>query len=762
MSTPKCDPREASSKPNRLWLADPFLFPLLLRDAQEYLLDRGQRSILFWDTLRRRGDNARRLQLLGHPPVLQYEYNLLLDGRRFPRPVNYALLQIRPERSVPTDARRRPFVIIDPRAGHGPGIGGFKQESEVGMALRAGHPVYFVSFFPRPMPGQTLADVARAEALFIEEVARRHPDADKPCVIGNCQAGWAVASLAAVRPEIMGPLILSGAPLAYWSGASGKNPMRYAGGLLGGQWVESLACDLGHGLFDGAYLVQNFENLNPANTLWTKYYSLYSKIDTEAERFLEFERWWSGYFLMNAEEMDAIVSDLFIGNKLARGLAAGIAGKSIDLRNIRSPVVVFASRGDNITPPQQALNWIEDVYGNDRALRESGRVIVYLLHESVGHLGIFVSGGVARKEYAQLIGTLEMIDALPPGLYQMIIQPVDAAGSTVAGGPPYSVRFEIRNLSDIHGMEGRRRDEQYFVAVDGVSRLGEAVYQAFWGPWVRFVSSDWSAEWLRQCHPLRMQRRLWSGQNPLLAGISGLAPTIRRFRRPASESNLFHAQEELASLAISATLDLYREWRDAASEALFKLAYGPLAWGACFRPTPSRKQSDAPAAPAAFIGKRHLTEGGPLAAILRMLAASCLDAGVFDYRSVGALRSLLSYSAFRNVTPTELKALFREQAALLRRYPKLAIDALPDMLLDPATRQDVIGTVAEVLRAGAGGRIPDGPLSQRICQAVGRDFTVRAPGHRACKVSSSGRLLRKPVANGANTLARRSPVLKEI
>jgi len=60
----------------------------------------------------------------------------------------------------------------------------------------------------------------------------------------------------------------------------GVNPMRYSGGLLGGSWLTALAGDLGNGLFDGAWLVKNFEDLNPANTLWTKQYNLFSKIDT--------------------------------------------------------------------------------------------------------------------------------------------------------------------------------------------------------------------------------------------------------------------------------------------------------------------------------------------------------------------------------------------------------------------------------------------------------------------------------------------------
>ena len=143
--------------------------------------------------------------------------------------------------------------------------------------------------------------------------------------------------------------------------------MRYTGGLLGGSWLTALMGDLGNGKFDGAWLVSNFENLNPANTLWTKHYNLYSKIDTEAPRYLEFEQWWGGHVLLNAEEMQFIVDELFVGNKLATAEIVSSDGTRIDLRNIRSPIVVFCSKADNITPPQQALGL------DPRPLRERRR-----------------------------------------------------------------------------------------------------------------------------------------------------------------------------------------------------------------------------------------------------------------------------------------------------------------------------------------------------------------------------------------------------
>ena len=120
--------------------------------------------------------------------------------------MNYALVRIVPPAGVTIDPTKRPFIVVDPRAGHGPGIGGMKQDSEIGVALAAGHPCYFIGFLPEPMPGQTIEDVCRAEAVFVEEVAARHPEAEgKPMVIANCQAGWQIMMMAAIGPDLHGP-----------------------------------------------------------------------------------------------------------------------------------------------------------------------------------------------------------------------------------------------------------------------------------------------------------------------------------------------------------------------------------------------------------------------------------------------------------------------------------------------------------------------------------------------------------------------------
>src|SRR6516162_1547132 len=114
--------------------------------AIEYMVDAAQRSVLFWDVMRQRGNQYREHIAEKAPHVLNYEPQLVIDGRTLKRPVNYVLVRIVPPAGIEINLTKRPFVIVDPRAGHGPGIGGFKADSEIGVALKAGHPCYFVGF----------------------------------------------------------------------------------------------------------------------------------------------------------------------------------------------------------------------------------------------------------------------------------------------------------------------------------------------------------------------------------------------------------------------------------------------------------------------------------------------------------------------------------------------------------------------------------------------------------------------------------------
>jgi pimeloyl-ACP methyl ester carboxylesterase len=714
--------------------------------AVEYLVDAAQRSVLFWDVMRQRGNQYREHLEETAPHVLDYEVELLVDGRKLDRPVNYALVRIVPPAGTEIDPKRRPFIVIDPRAGHGPGIGGFKADSEIGVAFKAGHPCYFVGFLPDPMPGQTIGDIGRAEAKFLEKVIALHPQADgKPCVIGNCQAGWAVMMLAALRPELFGPMIIAGSPLSYWQGVHGKNPMRYTGGLLGGTWLTAFASDLGAGKFDGAWLVQNFENQNPANTLWTKQYNLYSKIDTEAPRYLGFERWWGGHVNLNAEEIQFIVDELFVGNNLAAGNIRTSDGTAIDLRNIRSPIVVFCSQGDNITPPQQALGWILDLYEDLDEIRAYGQTIVYTIHDTIGHLGIFVSSGVARKEHGEFSSNIDLIDTLPPGLYEAKFERKagESANPDLATGD-WIMRCEMRTLDDIRALGvNDMADDRSFATVDRVSRTNLALYRAFVQPIVRaFVNPAW-ADFMQQLHPLRLQYEMFSNANPMMGPVAGWAEQVRERRKPASADNPFVAMQENISRQIVAGLDAWRVATENFSERMFTAVYGSKALQAVMGIDPA---SDQPLRRApestlhrALIDNRiaelksHIATGGLREAVIRALIFAGMGRAAVDERGFEALRRIRE--KYTDITLTQFKAIVREQFYMLLLDTEAALSAIPSMLPpDPEIRQKALDMIRDVLRARGELSDDDRERLQRVGRLFGKEdrlTVVRSPSHSA-------------------------------
>jgi pimeloyl-ACP methyl ester carboxylesterase len=673
-------------------------------DWYRYSVDFAQRSVLFWDTIRERGNNYLEHVRAGSPPVLHFKYETVLDARTFTRPVNYALLRIVPPEGVTVDDKRRPYVIIDPRAGHGPGIGGFKDDSQVGVALREGHPVYFVMFFPAPEPGQTLLDVTEAERKFVHKVRELHPESPKPVIVGNCQGGWAAMMLAAADPDEMGPIVINGAPMSYWSGASQDgqvdNPMRYAGGNLGGTWLSSFSADLGNGVFDGAYLVENFENLNPANTFWDKYYQVFSKVDTEPPRFLEFERWWGGFFLMNREEIEWITQNLFVGNDLWGGTVKSRGGQAFDLRNIRSPIVLFASMGDNITPAQQAFNWVADVYGSTDEIKARGQVIVGLLHESIGHLGIFVSGGVAKKEHTQIVSVLKSIEALPPGLYGMEITERQGAG----GKTEYDVNFHERSLEEVVARSNRpnRIDEKPFEAVEAVADFNQRAYELFAQPVVQAMSNDLTAKITRELHPLRLQRWGFSDLNPWMAWLRLAAPAVREQRQALGADAPSRRMEAFMAEMVSASLDYYREMRDAASEAQFFQVYGNMF--ALYLADKVEAQARMPAVPPRELpyvkeALESIEDGGYVEALARVGVLLARKGEPLPLAKV-AMRAEIARDyadLLPDLTPEAWRRVRGEQEIIVRYEPERAVTTLPALLDKPEDRKRFFAFIERLL-----------------------------------------------------------------
>ena len=560
--------------------------------AIEYWTDAVQRTVLFLDVMRARAAQYEAHAAEPAPNVLDYAAELVLDGRKLARPVNYLLARIVPPEGVTVDPRKRPFVIVDPRAGHGPGIGGFKADSEIGVAMKAGHPAYFIGFLPEPVPGQTILDVAAAEASFLEAVIARHPDAEgRPCVVGNCQAGWAVMIVAALRPE------------------------------------------------------------------------------------------------------------LFVGNRLAAGEIRTADGTAIDLRAIRSPIVVFCSKGDNITPPQQALDWILVLYDSEDDIRAWGQTIVYTVHESVGHLGIFVSGGVARKEHDEFASNIDLIDVLPPGLYEAVLTPKgEAAANPDLVTGEWVMRCEARTLADIRALGGNDlADEREFEAAARLSEVNLALYRAFAQPVVRALASPQLAEAARQMHPLRLSYEMLGARNPWSAWIAAAAERVRGHRLPADPENPLVAAQALASRTIVESLEAWRVAMERLAEQSFHAIYGTPALQAALgidtASTERPRQAARSKLHEALVERRiaelraAMTRGGLREAVVRALLWVGMGRNAADERGFAAITRLRdAHPASRQMPLAAFKALVREQFLMLVVDEEAALAAIP--ALSPESLDD--------------------------------------------------------------------------
>jgi hypothetical protein len=729
----------AANRPSHDLLTFPDIFSAssgkFMKTWPDYIVDALQRSVLFLDLLRRRGNEEIAITSRPTATVLRFDHEIVMNGPSLQRPINYSLLRILPTPGRATDLRKRPVVVVDPRAGQGPGIGGFKAESEIGDALEAGHPVYFIGFSATPEPGQQFLDVVEGQVKFFERVVERHPDAPRPFAIGNCQAGYQTLMVAMLRPDLFGPCLVAGSPMSYWQGVHGKDPMRYSGGLLGGSWLTALASDLGNGKFDGTGLILNFDLLNPANWLWGKQYEVYTHIDTGAERYLEFEKWWGDFIELNGDELQFLVDNFFIGDKLTRNELTSHDGTIFDLRNVTSPIIVFTSSEDNISPPPQALGWILDLYRDVDDIRATGRTIVYCLSHTIGHLAIFVSTKVGAKQDEEFVQMMDVIDCLPPGLHEMLIspRPTDVPpGGFITGN--WIARFEQRSLDDIRAL-GRNSpaDDRAFAAVARLSDINLSLYRTFMQPLVRALANQPAADLARNLNPLRLSYTMFADKNPWMKPVQKLAATAAAGRRPVRSDNPLLTLQTQISDQIIAGLDAYRVMRDQLSEQMFFGFYGSplvqallgLNGGTEIRPplgTPHEMLAFRRAQRGTY--EAMLKIGGFDEALTRAVLYVMAAERTIDQRCALALND--ARQRLMHLSLAQFKVLVRDQFFVLQAAPDRAVEALASLVPEADARKNLLKRVNAIIGAGnsppAAGRdrlarlsqVLDMPLEKRL------------------------------------------------
>lgn len=654
------------------------------KQFQDYATDFAQRSILFLDVMRKRGNEMVTMTSNTSSTVLRFKFNVIMDGKNFAQPINYWLAKMVAPDGVVTDDSKRPYVVQDPRAGQGPGIGGFKKDSEIGDALQNGHPVYFLGFNSVPEDSQTYEDIIRGQVKFYEKVAELHPDSPKMCAIGNCAAGYLTMFSAMQRPDIFGPILIAGSPLSYWNGERGKNPMRYAGGLVGGSWINSFLGDLGGGKFDGTHLIMNFNLLSLSNFLWDKQYNLFENIDSDSGRYLEFENWWGDFIQFNTPEIKWLVDKLFIGNELTTGNLTTTDGIKLDPRLITSPIITFVSDGDNISPPAQSAAWIADLYKSTDEIIAQGKTIVYCLNHKVGHLAIFTATKVGKREDELFVENMDSIDILPPGLYELVVDTPE--GGEVQG--KLRSRYEPRTIADIKALGwNSEKDDRAFATVAKASGSISALYDKMVHPYFKVLQNHKYAEIAKKLQPLRLSYTLFSDKiNPFMKIVSAAADKCELNRKGVSQANQLIGMQDNVSQLLSNYLSSIAKLRDNLEEqTFFGIWSNPLVqkfWGT-YKITPRYRPSDDSVAQDGVIkdykkeSASYIVINDEIDALVRTI---CIING--KYHSIGEyiVRGLTVEMQKINpaITHEEIKTRLKHNFVALDFHPQLAMKALKE------------------------------------------------------------------------------------
>jgi hypothetical protein len=224
------------------------------------------------------------------------------------------------------------------------------------------------------------------------------------------------------------------------------------------------------------------------------------------------------------------------------------------------------------------------------------------------------------------------------------------------------------------------------------------------------MASPAAAEWMTRLHPLRLQYEMFSEANPLMRAMAPLAEWAGENRAPAAHDNPFSALQDEISSQIIASLDRWREARDAWAEQVFFAVYGspivqamagidPSAAGSMRQAGKSRLHGELLRARIAEL-RSHIPLGGVREAAIRSLLYVGMARRGVDERGFEMVQRIR-----RNHTDMPLsafKALVREQYFMLLIDPEASLAALPAMVPEAADRIRTLDFVRQVLSAREG------------------------------------------------------------
>jgi hypothetical protein len=344
---------------------------------------------------------------------------------------------------------------------------------------------------------------------------------------------------------------------------------------------------------------------------------------------------------------------------------------------------------------------------------------------------------VAKKEHDEFASNIDLIEVLPPGLYEAVMTPKQSGmGNSDLVTGDYLVRFEARTLDDIRALGvNSEEDERRFATVARVSEINLGLYRTFVQPWLRLWANEGAATWMRKMHPLRLQYELFSTANPFMSYLASMAEVVRENRQPVPMDNVFAQVEASASKWIETSLNAYRDLRDQLTEAAFMNVYGsPLLQGLVGLRAGEGAPRSRPGVDATYKAfaaqrvdelRRGIEEGGPREAAIRAALYIRLPEGVADERGFRLLQRLRE-EAGSGLTLAAFEKVVRDQFFSLLLDERRAIEAIPAMLTkEPELASRMTGALARLIEV-VGVESPAGKARLREMEKIFRQRPVPA------------------------------------
>jgi hypothetical protein len=324
-----------------------------------------------------------------------------------------------------------------------------------------------------------------------------------------------------------------------------------------------------------------------------------------------------------------------------------------------------------------------------------------------------VSGSVAKKEHQEFTSNIDLIDCLPPGLYEAVFQKKTSEAEhveLVTGN--FISRFERRTLDDLRALGGNTvEDERCFAAVARLSEITNGLYRTTLQPMIRAMANERSAEGMRRLHALRLPYELLSDRNPAMQPLASAAQNVKENRQPVDKDNPFLQWEKNFSDWMTFSLNAFADCRDMMIENMFFGIYGQ-SWlqallGLQASDDPPRKHPGLDPDHTAFVKRRmeelqaKMDQGGPREAAIRALIYVRMPENAADERGFEMLRKIRSEHGGQRPL-SEFKQDLREQFLMLLLDERRAMETLPHLLQG---HEDKAGQLLEYVRqvATAGG-----------------------------------------------------------